>query len=55
LFGQAKQIAYLTIAMGIALASVVLVLFGVLLSMPLGIAMARMFFRASQALEKVQA
>jgi len=55
LFGQAKQIAYLTIAMGIALASVLLVLFGILLSMPLGIAMARMFFRASQALEKAQA
>ena len=55
LFGQAKQIAYLTIAMGIALASVLLVLFGVLLSMPLGIAMAKMFFRASQALEKAQA
>ena len=55
LFGQGKQIAYLTIAVGIALASVVLVLFGILLSLPLGIAMAKMFFSASKALEKVQA
>lgn len=55
LFGQAKQIAYLTIAMGIALASVILILFGILLSLPLGIAMARMFFSASKALEKAQA
>lgn len=55
LFGQGKQIAYLTIAMGIALASVLLVFFGILLSLPLGIAMARMFFSASKALEKAQA
>ena len=54
LFGQSKQIAYLTIAMGIALASVVLVLFGILLSLPLGIAMAKMFFRANKALAQVQ-
>lgn len=55
LFGQSKQIAYLTIAMGISLASVILVLFGILLSLPLGIAMAKMFFSASKALEKVHA
>jgi hypothetical protein len=55
LFGQMKLIAYLTIAMGIATASVLLVLLGILFSFPLAIALAKMFFRASHALDKVQA
>jgi hypothetical protein len=54
LFGQIKTIAYLTIAMGITMASVVLVLFSFLISVALSIAMAILFFRASQALAKVQ-
>ena len=55
LFGQIKPIAYLTLAMGITLASVILALLGVLISFALGIAMALMFFRASKALAMVQA
>lgn len=55
LFGQNKPIAYLTLAMGITFASVVLVLFGLLVSFALYIVMAIMFFRASKALAKTQA
>lgn len=55
LFGQIKLIAYLTLAMGITLASVILALLGVLISFALGIAMALMFLRASRALAMVQA
>lgn len=54
LFGQSKPIAYLTIATGITLASVVLALLGVLISIVLGIVMAILFFRASKALTQVQ-
>ncbi len=54
LFGQNKPIAYLTIAIGITLASVVLAMLGVLISLVLGIVMSIMFFRASKALAKVQ-
>lgn len=54
LFGQSKPIAYRTLAMGIATASVLL-LFGFLLSIALGIAIAVLFFRASTARTAVQA
>ena len=54
LFGQLKTVAYLTIAMGIALTSVVLALLGILLSFPLGIALAKLFFRASKALTQAR-
>ncbi len=55
LFGQTKLIAYLTLGMGITIASVILVLFGFLISVALSFAMAILFFRASKALEKAQA
>ena len=55
LFGQIKPIAYLTLAMGITFASVVLMLLGVLVSFAFYIVMAIMFFRASKALTKAQA
>jgi len=54
MFGQIKPVAYLTLATGITLASIVLALLGVLISIALGIVMALMFFRASKALAKVQ-
>jgi len=54
LFGQMKLIAYLTIASGITTASIVLTFLAVLLSFPLGIATAKLFFRASKALAQVQ-
>lgn len=54
LFGQRKTIAYLTLAMGITLMTVVLALLGIVLSIGLDIVMALMFFRASHALEKAQ-
>lgn len=54
MFGQMKRVAYLTLAIGITLASVLFALLGVVLSIVLGIVMARLFFRASKALAKVQ-
>ena len=55
LFGQNKQIAYLTLAIGITMVTVVLAPFGILLTIPLGISMAIMFFRANKSLIKAQA
>ena len=54
LFGLSKTIAYLSIAVGITTASVVLVPIGLFVSIALEISMALMFFRASKALTKVQ-
>jgi hypothetical protein len=54
LFEQKKAIAYLTIAIGITLVSVVLAMLGVLISLVLGVVMAILFFRASKALAKAQ-
>ena len=54
MFGQMKLIAYLTLAIGITLVSVVLAMLGVLISIVLGMVMAIMFFRASKALAKAQ-
>ena len=54
LFGQRKPVAYLTLAMGITVATVFLALLGILISIVLDIAMALLFFRASRALSQVQ-
>lgn len=54
MFGQMKSVAYLTLATGITLVSVVLAMIGVLISIALGVVLAILFFRASKALAKVQ-
>ncbi len=54
LFGQGKRVAYLTLATGITMTSVILAPIGVFVSFALEIAMAIMFFRASHALAEVQ-
>lgn len=54
LFDQGKLVAYLTLATGITMTSVILAPIGVLVSFALEIAMAIMFFRASHALAEVQ-